>query len=106
MTGIGRKVQVYNDISKGLQQRNVTESQFQGDLFGKWGLQPDLTRKGRGREFCTAAPGLGDKLFVLPSLYKEWPDNPCLRHQFKTNELCLCGQTQPSLTRVWVPRLK
>ena len=106
MTGVGRKVEVYNDIPKGLKQRNVTEMRFQGDLSGKCGLLQDLTRKGRGREFHTPAPGLGDQLFVLPSLHKEWPDNTCLRHQFKTDNLCLCGQTQPSLTLVWVPRLK
>lgn len=71
LTGVGRKVKVYNDISKGLKLKNVTEMQFQEDLLGKRGLQPDLTRKGRGREFRTPAPGLGDKWFVLSSLHKE-----------------------------------
>lgn len=75
--------------------------------FQQCGLLLDLTRKGRGGQFPTLVPGLGDKWLVLPSLHKEWLDDTCSRHQFKTDELkqnktkktdelCLFGQSSAS----------
>lgn len=37
------------------------EMVFREDVFGHVGLLPNLTKKGRRREFHNPVPGLGDK---------------------------------------------